>query len=48
MVLDRMNGKKRSDYCGTLNIKDEGRTVTVFRSRAEADEFLKRSGGIGK
>ncbi len=29
MVLDRMNGKKRSDYCGTLNIKDEGRTVTV-------------------
>ena len=26
----------------------EGRTVTVFRSRAEADEFLKRSGGTGK
>ena len=26
----------------------EGRTVTVFRSRAEADEFLKRSGGTEK
>lgn len=26
----------------------EGRAVTVFRSRAEADEFLKRSGGTEK
>ncbi len=29
MVLDRMNGKKRSDYCGNFTINDEGRTVTV-------------------
>lgn len=29
MTLDRMNGVKRTDYCGTLTRKDEGKTVTV-------------------
>jgi len=27
--LDRMNGLKRTDYCGTLNRENEGQTVTV-------------------
>lgn len=29
MELDRMNGVKRTDYCGTLTREDEGKTVTV-------------------
>ena len=29
MALDRMNGLKRSDYCGTLTRENEGKTVTV-------------------
>lgn len=29
MELDRMNGVKRTDYCGTLNREYEGKTVTV-------------------
>ena len=29
MELDRMNGVKRTDYCGTLNRDFEGKTVTV-------------------
>ncbi len=29
MLLDRMNGAKRTDYCGTLTRNDEGRNVTV-------------------
>jgi len=29
MTLDKMNGVKRTDYCGTLTRKDEGKTVTV-------------------
>ncbi len=29
MLLDRMNGAKRTDYCGTLTRKNEGKTVTV-------------------
>ena len=29
MTLDRMNGAKRTDYCGTLTRKDEGKQVTV-------------------
>ena len=29
MLLDRMNGVKRTDYCGTLSRKDEGKSVTV-------------------
>ncbi len=29
MKLDRMDGHKRTDYCGTLTTKDEGRAVTV-------------------
>ncbi len=29
MVLDRLNGIKRTDYCGTLTRQDEGKEVTV-------------------
>lgn len=29
MELDRMNGIKRTDYCGTLTRENEGKTVTV-------------------
>ncbi len=29
MKLDRMNGMKRTDYCGTLTKEDEGRKVVV-------------------
>ncbi len=29
MLLDRMNGTKRTDYCGTLNRESEGKQVTV-------------------
>ena len=29
MLLDRMNGEKRTDYCGTLNRESEGKQVTV-------------------
>ena len=29
MLLDRMNGVKRTDYCGTLNRESEGKQVTV-------------------
>ena len=29
MTLDRMNGVKRTDYCGTLTREAEGKTVTV-------------------
>ncbi len=29
MLLDKMNGTKRTDYCGTLTRNDEGRSVTV-------------------
>ncbi len=29
MLLDRMNGAKRTDYCGTLSRNDEGKSVTV-------------------
>ena len=30
MELDRINGAKRTDYCGVITRKDEGRQVTVF------------------
>ena len=30
MELDRINGAKRTDYCGTLTRKDEGKKVTLF------------------
>ena len=30
MELDRINGAKRTDYCGVISRKDEGRQVTVF------------------
>ena len=29
MLLDRMNGAKRTDYCGTLTRENEGKQVTV-------------------
>jgi len=29
MILDRLNGIKRTDYCGTLTRQDEGKEVTV-------------------
>lgn len=29
MALDKLDGLKRTDYCGTLTAKDEGRYVTV-------------------
>ncbi len=29
MILDRMNGARRTHYCGTLNRENEGATVTV-------------------
>ena len=29
MLLDKMDGLKRTEYCGTLSRKDEGKTVTV-------------------
>ena len=30
MELDRINGAKRTDYCGVLTRQDEGKVVTVF------------------
>lgn len=30
MELDRINGAKRTDYCGTLSRKDEGKQVTLY------------------
>lgn len=28
--METIKGLKRSDYCGTLALKDEGREVTLF------------------